>query len=175
MTRQDVVTREARDPAWIGGFAERWLGAWNSHDPERLLALMTDDIVYDDSAWPVTMRGHDDVRVFLRFAWRAFPDLRFETVERPYRLGEDKAAFWWRGRGTMNGPLEPPGFAPTGRSWEVDGVDFHEYREGRIVRLRIIFDVADVSRQVGLLPAPGSAAERAMAAVQRLAARLPSR
>ena len=39
------------------------------HEPERLLELMTDDIVYDDTAWPTTMRGHDDVRKFLAFAW----------------------------------------------------------------------------------------------------------
>jgi ketosteroid isomerase-like protein len=45
------------DQAWIEGFAKRWEAAWNSHEHGRLLELMTDDIVYDDSAWPTTMRG----------------------------------------------------------------------------------------------------------------------
>jgi len=35
--------------------------------PERVLELMTDDIVYDDSGWPQTMRGHADVRELLDF------------------------------------------------------------------------------------------------------------
>ena len=62
----------------------RWEEAWNSHDPERLLALMTDDIVYEDSAWPTTMHGHADVRRFLDSVWTAMPDLRFEMVDGPF-------------------------------------------------------------------------------------------
>jgi hypothetical protein len=53
------------DLDFLTGFAERWEAAWNSHQPDRVLELMTDDIVYDDSAWPRTMRGHGDVREFL--------------------------------------------------------------------------------------------------------------
>lgn len=37
--------------------------------------------------------------------------------------------------------MDPPGFAPTGRRWEVDGVDFQEYRDGRISKLRVPFDL----------------------------------
>jgi hypothetical protein len=33
---------------------DRWIAAWNSYQPERVLELMTDDIVYDDSGWPQT-------------------------------------------------------------------------------------------------------------------------
>ncbi len=63
--------------------------------------------------------------------------------------------------------MDPPGFAPTGRRWEVDGVDFQEYRDGRIAKLRVAFDLMTVSRQLGVMPATGSRAERAMAAAQR--------
>jgi steroid delta-isomerase-like uncharacterized protein len=148
------------------------VAAWNSHDADRLLQFMATDIVYDDSSWPVTMHGHDDVRAFLCFVWRAFPDMRFELVEGPYLRGEDKAAFWWRGEGTFTGRLDPPGFAPTGKAWRLDGVDFHEYRDGLISRLVILFDMAEGSRQLGLLPAPGSRAERLVVALQSLARRL---
>ena len=72
------------DHTWVAEFAQRWGAAWNSHEPARLLELMTEDIVYDDSAWPTTMRGHDDVRAFLASVWRAFPDLEFEWVDGPY-------------------------------------------------------------------------------------------
>jgi hypothetical protein len=63
--------------------------------------------------------------------------------------------------------MHPPGFAPTGRRFEVDGADFHEYRDGRIARLRVVLDVMSVSRQVGLMPAAGGRGERAVAAAQR--------
>jgi len=164
------------DLEWLGSYAKDYLAAWNSHEPDRLLALMTDDIVYDDAAWPTQMRGHADVRAFLTSAWRALPDLTFDLVEGPYVVpGKPKAAFHWRGTATFTGPLEPPGFAPTGRRADFEGVDFHEYRDGLLARLRIDFDLMDFARQVGLLPARGSRAERAMAATQRLGARLRRR
>jgi len=158
--------------AWAEEFSGRWEQAWASHDPERVLGLMTEDIVYDDSAWPTTMRGHADVRRFLEVAWRAMPDLEFFLTEGPYLpRGASSAAFYWRGTGTFTGPLDPPGFAPTGKSLEFHGADFHEYRDGKVSRLRIVFDNMDVGRQLGLLPASGSAAEKAGAAAQRLGVR----
>ena len=161
------------DHRWLGDFVHRWEEAWNSHEHERLLGLMTEDIVYDDSAWPTQMRGHADVRAFLTSAWVALPDLTFELVEGPYVVpGKPKAAFHWRGTATFTGPLEPPGFRPTGRRAEFEGVDFHQYRDGLLARLRIDFDLMDFARQVGLLPARGSRGERAMAATQRLSMRL---
>jgi steroid delta-isomerase-like uncharacterized protein len=156
-------------------FAAEYVAARNSHEADRLLARMTPDVVYDDSAWPVTMRGHDDVRHFLAHAWRAFPDMRFEIIEGPYRLGNDKAALWWSATGTMTGPLDPPGFAPTGKQWRVEGADFQEYRDGLISRLRIVFNLAEASRQLGLMPAPGSRAQRVAAALQRLETRFKRR
>src|SRR3954449_5820982 len=138
MTQQDVATADRLDPAWVEDFIPRWAAAWNSHDHEQLLALMTDDIVYDDSAWPKTMRGHADVREFLDHTWRAIPDLRFELREGPYvRAGEPKAAFWWDGYGTHTGVLDPPGLAPAGKGMEVDGAAVLDYRAGQAARLRV--------------------------------------
>jgi steroid delta-isomerase-like uncharacterized protein len=160
------------DPAWVEDFAQRWLEAWNSHEPERLLALMTEDIVYDDSAWPTTMRGHAEVRMFLDHAWTGFPDMRFEEVEGPFIVpGKPKAAFQWKGTATQTGPIDPPGFAPTGRRIEFFGADFHEYRDGRVCRLTIVFDMAGVAMQLGLMPKPGSRMEKIGATAQRLGAK----
>ncbi len=156
-------------------FMTAYLEAWNSHEPEQLLELMAPDIVYDDSAWPQTMRGHEDVRAFLKHTWTAFPDMRFELLEGPYQLDDSKAAFWWRGTGTLTGPLDPPGFAPTGKRFDIDGADFHEYRDGRIRRLRIVFDLNGASQQLGLVPAAGSRAERLAVVLQRLGVRFARR
>ena len=169
-----VAEKEQPTAEWLAGFTERWLAAWNSHRPERLLELMTEDIVYEDDAWPAVMHGHADVREFLEHAWLAVPDMEFEVVEGPYvKAGEAKAGFYWRGTGTLTGKLDPPGFAPTGKGFEITGADFHEYRDERVCRLRIIFDNTKTAQQLGLLPAAGSRAERAIAGMQRLASRLP--
>jgi steroid delta-isomerase-like uncharacterized protein len=161
------------DKAWIEDFARRWADAWNSHEQTRLLDLMTEDIVYDDSAWPATMRGHGEVRAFLDFTWRAFPDMRFELIEGPFLApGAPRASYYWKGTGTHTGPIDPPGFAATGRRIEFDGADFFEFRDGRVSRLRVVFDMMDIARQLGTMPPVGSPIEKAGAAVQRLGMRV---
>jgi steroid delta-isomerase-like uncharacterized protein len=164
------------DQAFVEDFLPRWDAAWKSRQPERVLELMTEDIVYDDSAWPTTMRGHGDVRAFLESTWRALSDLEFEMTDGPFlHPGEPKAAFYWRGTGTNTGPIDPPGFAPTGKRIEFEGVDVQEYRDGRICRLRIVFDMMDVARQLGTLPQAGSRAEKVAATAQRLGIQARSR
>lgn len=158
---------------WIREFVARWLDAWNSHRADRVLALLTEDVEARDDSWPRTMRGLRDVREFLEALWRAIPDMRFELLEGPFVIpGEPGASFRWRGSGTFTGVMDPPGFAPTGRRWEVDGADFHHYRDGRISELRVVFDMMTVARQLGVLPASGSRGEGGLAAAQRGVVRL---
>ncbi len=172
-TQAETTSEATPSIEWTRDFATRWLDAWNSHEVDRLLALMSEDIEYRDDAWPKPMRGHADVREFLEATWRAMPDMTFELLSGPYVIpGEPRAALHWRGWATHTGPLEPPGFAPTGRRWEQDGVDFHEYRDGRVCKLRITFDMLSVSRQLGLMPAAGGRAESALAMAQRSASRV---
>jgi steroid delta-isomerase-like uncharacterized protein len=173
---EQATAPQTVDTAWVEEFAERWAAAWNSHDPEQLFELMTDDIVYDDSAWPETMRGKPDVRQFLDYTWRAFPDMEFEAVGGPLVASDGpRAAFWWRGTATHSGPIDPPGIPATGKRVEFEGADFHEYRDGKVARLRIVFDMSDVARQLGVLPPPGSAGERALVLVERVKARVRRR
>jgi steroid delta-isomerase-like uncharacterized protein len=174
MTQQQVTPSHGADPQWLEGFVQEWTDAWNSHEADRLLALMTDDIVYDDSAWPRQMRGHADVREFLKQAWTGLPDMRFEETEGSFpHPTEPKAMFYWRGTATHTGPIDPPGLKPTGRSVEFEGADFHEYRDGKVCRLRIVFDMADVMRQLGVLPQAGGREERVMSKVANVRGKLP--
>ena len=171
---QKTASPPELDSKWVEDFAQRWLDGWNSHEPDTLLALMTDDIVYDDSAWPTQMRGHGDVREFLEHTWAALPDLRFELVDGPYVMaGKPRAAFYWRGTATHQGTIDPPGLNATGKHLEFEGTDTHEYSDGKVARLRIVFDMADVMRQLGVLPPQGSREEKLMAKVTNLRGRLP--
>lgn len=177
MTTQDPsiepLTAAPTSLEWIREFVSRWLEAWNSREPDRVLSLLTEDVELRDDSWPKAMHGHADVREFLEALWRAMPDMSFELLQGPYVIpGEPRASFHWRGTGTFTGPMDPPGFAPTGRRWEGDGVDFQEYRGGRIAKLRVAFDMMSAARQLGVLPPTGSRAEQAMAATQRTVVRL---
>ena len=43
MTQTGATQREELDREWLDDFIERWEAAWNAHEPERLLELMTED------------------------------------------------------------------------------------------------------------------------------------
>ena len=161
MAQTQAIAAEPVDREFVEDFMQRWLAAWNAHDAERVLAMMAEDIVYDDASWPETLRGHADVRPFLAWFWRAFPDVSFERMGKPLiSADEGRASIYWRCRGTNDGPMDPPGLAATGRGIDIEGADFHEYRGGKVARLRIVFDGSLVARQLGTRPDPGSRIER---------------
>jgi hypothetical protein len=117
------------------------------------------------------MRSPDDVREFLLHTWTAVPDLEFYEATPNRSPGENKAAYYWKARGTMTGPLSPPGYAPTNGPVEFDGFDYHEYRDGKVSRLRIVFNMMDLGQQVGAVPPTGSVLERPVVWLQKFKAR----
>jgi steroid delta-isomerase-like uncharacterized protein len=157
-------------------FVERYEAAWNGCDTAAMAELLTEDIVWTDPALPEPARGIPAVQEFMRSTFRAFPDVRFSQPDPPALAVSGDVVLWtWHMEGTNRGAIDPPGFAPTGRRIGIDGVDEWLMRDGRIYRYRAFYDMNEVARQLGLVPPPGSRAERGMIAVQRLRARLARR
>jgi len=155
---------------------QRYEAAWNGCDTDAMAQLITDDIVWTDPALPAPARGVAEVQEFMRTSFRAFPDLRFSEPDPPAMAASGDLVLWaWHMEGTHRGVIDPPGFAPTGRAIRVDGVDQWMMRGGRIAHYRAFYDMNDLARQLGIVPPPGSRAERGMVAFQRLQARLGRR
>ena len=170
------ATGHGVDPAFADEFGQKVIGAWNSHQPDQLLELLTDDVVYDDSGWPKQMRGHTDVREFLESNWRAAPDLTFEIVEGSLvDPAAPRTAHHWHATATDTGVWDPPGLAPTGRPMSFDGAAFYELRDGKACRVRVVYDVASILRQMGVLPQTGSPGERIMTTTANVMTRIRSR
>ncbi len=160
----------------LRGFVERYTAARNGCDTDAMAQLITEDIVWADPALPEPARGIPAVQEFMHTSFRAFPDLRFREPDPPALAVTGDVVLWaWHMEGTHSGAIDPPGFAPTGRTMRVDGVDQWTMRDGRIALYRAFYDMNDVTRQLGIAPAPGSRAERVMVALQRLQARLARR
>jgi len=160
----------------IRDFSARYTAAWNGCDTDAMAGLITDDIVWVDPALPEPARGIPAVQDFMRMSFQVFPDLHFGEPDPPQvAVNGDLIAWAWYMEGTFRGPLDPPGFAPTGKRMRVQGVDLWTMRAGRIADYRAYYDMNDVARQLGILPEPGSNAEKMTAALQRLQVRLTRR
>ena len=154
---------------------EALVDAWNRHDGRALAELCTEDIEFYDPAIG-TIHGRNAVANWVDICSRAFPDYRFDEPEPAY-ISRDrpKAIVPWRMVATNTGPLDPPGFAATGKSCVIDGVDHWWFRDRLVERYRADYDLNGALRQLGLVPETGSRAEKLLVSLQRAAARLRSR
>ena len=64
----------------------------------------------------------------------------------------DKVAVLWTTRGTQVG--EFMGLPPTGKSYTIQGIDIHQFRDGRMAEHWHVVDMYGFLSQVGALPAP---------------------
>ena len=108
---------------WLRGFAEGYVAAWNAGDPQAVAACATEDVVWTDPALAEPARGRAEVAEFAVASLTAFPDLRFDEPGDPAMVEDGSAAYVpWVMSGTNSGPIDPPGFAPTGRSISITGL-----------------------------------------------------
>ena len=100
--------------------------AWNRHDIEGLLALVTEDCVFETAAGPTAggaiFVGKTALRTAFPGGWTTWPDARWE--EPVHVVAGNRAFSEWTFRGTDR----------TGASIEVRGVDLFEIRDGLIAR-----------------------------------------
>jgi steroid delta-isomerase-like uncharacterized protein len=156
------------EPERRSEIAERYMAAWNSHDPDAVAAFFAPDAVYDDRGAGEVAEGRDAIRAHVRAVFEAFPDLRFEVVRLAH--GDNFTCAEWTCRMTHRGQLS--GLAPTGRSLESAGVDVATLRsDGAIAHLVSFYDGAAIMRGLGVLPERGSRVERLLTRAASVAGR----
>jgi steroid delta-isomerase-like uncharacterized protein len=124
--------------------AEKWIAAWNSHNPDKMLALFTDDIVYEDVAFGEVSHGSAELRKFAASEFEGVPDLELKLLRADIHGGH--GTIEWTFSGTDKGVFK------TGKKFSVRGVSVIEMRNGKISRNLDFYDVATIMRQVGQLP-----------------------
>jgi predicted ester cyclase len=117
--------------------------------------------------------GREAVREFSESVLRAFPDFRY-TIRYPMCFAADgsRCAVPWLITATNLGPLDPPGFGPTGKRTEFHGVDLLEFQGRKVKRIDTYFDATKPAEQLLSLtrPQPGSRLERVLVRLQRIRA-----
>src|SRR5687768_14159703 len=101
---------------------DRFNEAFNRHDVDAVMALMTDDVVFENTAPPEGQRyvGQDDVRAFWDSFFASNPGAWFDTEE-SFVTGDRCTAFW---RFTFD-KRNP-------ESGSVRGIDVFRVRDGKV-------------------------------------------
>lgn len=103
---------------------ERFADAWNRHDLDALMSMMTDDGVFAASAGPdvdgARSEGRQAVRAAYAAVFEAFPDAQWAGA-RHFVAGERGVSEW-----TFSGTRAD------GQRVEVTGCDLFTFRDGRI-------------------------------------------
>jgi steroid delta-isomerase-like uncharacterized protein len=131
-------------------FLDRYLDAWNAHDPAAVARHMADGAVYEDVALGRVLHGPSEIAKFVEEATKSSSNFRFEVVSL-ITTGSDYANEWVM-LGTNDRAL--PGVPATGRSFRVRGASVGKLdSSGLIVENRDYYNLAELLTQLGIPPA----------------------
>ena len=103
---------------------QEYADAWNRHDVDAIMALMTDDCVFEASAGPEVAGaryvGREAVRNAFAEVWATFPDAHWGGA-RHFVCGERGVSEW-----TFTGTRAD------GARFEVHGCDLFTFEDGKI-------------------------------------------
>ncbi len=122
-----------------------YVGAWNSHDADRLASLFVKYGSYGEFGSGMVMLGREEVRRYLTATFAALPDLAITPIGEPLSSGE-RVLWKWLMTATHQG--EFGGVLPTGKRFELRGISVLLTRGDKIVRGADCFDVASIAEQV---------------------------
>ena len=131
-------------------FIDRYNEAWNDHDVDAIVAMHSDDSVFENHTTGDLNEGKDEIAKAINGIFTVFPDLAFET-RRQY-IRDDLVVQEWTARGTHLGKMMRAGLEvePTGRTVEYRGMDVIPIAHGLVARKDVYSDGVTLLRQLGL-------------------------
>lgn len=123
-----------------------WIDAFERKDLEAVVECYAEDAVNFQVAAGQPAVGSEEIERDTEEFFRGFPDA-WARVENLIGDG-DWAAWEWVGGGTFLGEFY--GNQPTGRSFEIRGCGFFQFRDGKIVLQRGYWDKYSWFSQIGL-------------------------
>ena len=122
---------------------KQWIEAENSHDVEKVLPLLTDDIVIEDVTFGVAMKGKDDIKKIYPTLFTAAPDFKLEP--KAWVTDDKSFAVEIVYSGTQKGDF--PGLPATGKRFSIKTCSFGEFENGKIKGRRDYWDLVTLREQ----------------------------
>lgn len=154
--------------ASTGGIAKQYFAALAAQDLDAAVACWQPGAV-DRLVGLEDLIAPEGIRAYFGGLFAAFPDFAFEILE--LTTQRNRTAVRWRARATFAGPGQFMGFAPNGARVDLEGCDVVTVTDELITHNDAYIDSGDLARQLGLLPAAGSAAEARLARLANLRTR----
>ncbi len=145
MTSIDVVSEVDTVHDQLKAFSEKDWDSWRR--------TVHPDLTYEEPATNRTLTGVDQVLEGIKLWTTAFPDLKGTITGIVSSGNQVVAEIEWDG--TLTGPLAAPTgtIGPTGKHGIVKAAQVFIFDEGRVKYMRHYFDMMDILRQAGALPA----------------------
>jgi steroid delta-isomerase-like uncharacterized protein len=123
--------------------------AWNSHDVEAILAMHTEDSVFENHTSGGKAVGKGAIREMLQGIFAAFPDIRFDARRTYVRDG--LVTQEWTATGTLAIPYTKGSTTvqPTGRAVSWNGVDVIPFDGKLVARKDVYVDSMGFLRALG--------------------------
>lgn len=134
----------------LEALVQRYADAWNRHDVDAILALHTEDAIFENHTSGGLAVGKAEIRALLGSVFETFADLRFAT-RRAY-FGDDVAVVEWTATATHSRPIPWGGraFPASGKTLSWDGMDVLPVKGGLVARKDVYADSISYLRQVGV-------------------------
>lgn len=134
----------------VGAIMGRYCDAWNRHDVESILALHTDDTVFENHTSGGLAVGKEELRRMLQGIFAALPDLHFDTRRAYFR--DDVAVVEWTATATHATAFERGGLTvpATGKKISWNGMDIIPMRDGLVARKDVYADSMTFLKQLGV-------------------------
>jgi steroid delta-isomerase-like uncharacterized protein len=114
--------------------------AWNRHDVDAILAMHTEDSVFENHTSGGRAVGRDAIREIVQGVFAAFPDIRFDARRTYVRDGVVTQE--WTATGTLAIPYTKGGATvqPTGNKVSWNGVDVIPFAGNLVARKDVYVD-----------------------------------
>ena len=123
--------------------------AWNSHNVEAILAMHTEDSVFENHTSGGAGVGKDAIRQILKEVFAAFPDIRFDARRTYVRDGVVTQE--WTATGTLAIPYTKgtTTVQPTGKRVSWNGIDVIPFAGILVARKDVYVDSVGFLRALG--------------------------
>jgi steroid delta-isomerase-like uncharacterized protein len=128
--------------------AQTIIDAWNTRIDEKIIQLYSLNYEGEDLSGNKKRSGPEGIRTWLNSVLHAFPNIHYTLID--YVENDDRLVLHWLAEGNHHGSfLKIPA---SGRQVIINGISFLKIEKGKIKEGKLFWDLADVLRQIGLLP-----------------------